>query len=255
MWFFFSFWKLSCKRMFWSRHVRERVMFGKSINGTPQTVRGCSCIVVSCNTLLVFTSKTETRQRTSCGIPADFCQSGGAVQFLLDWAAATDLYLMFAIGLNCWYLDNKEWCHSQRTTSKQKQWPWGRRLLVLMSCLSAVKVKPPGNRTATELVRWKKFWHGHPSNTGRAEWLKEKYYFYTLVKSFCDRKQTGPLLGNNCSTPLWSRSVQHLECSPFWSGKMLFSKKALDGTCDVLNSCLGSLLDKVCVCGGGCNKY
>lgn len=37
--------------------------------------------------------------------------------------------------------------------SPQKQWSWGRRLLVLVSCLSAVKVKPPD----TELVRWKKF--------------------------------------------------------------------------------------------------
>lgn len=61
-------WKRSCERMFYgSRHVRVCMMFcwnrrlrgcmafRKSINRTPQTLRGCSCIAMSGSTLLVFT--------------------------------------------------------------------------------------------------------------------------------------------------------------------------------------------------------
>jgi hypothetical protein len=37
----------------------------------------------------------------------------------MDKAAATDSCLMFDIGLDCWYPDDKEWDYPQRTTSKQ----------------------------------------------------------------------------------------------------------------------------------------
>ena len=47
------------------------------------------------------------------------CKSNGALQFLLDCAMATDSCLVFAIGLDCCYLDNEELNHPQRTTSNQ----------------------------------------------------------------------------------------------------------------------------------------
>lgn len=46
-------------------------MFGESINGTPQTMRGCSCIIThfaGLTSSMVFTLQRKTCQRTSCGI-------------------------------------------------------------------------------------------------------------------------------------------------------------------------------------------
>jgi hypothetical protein len=40
-----------------------------------------------------------------------------------NWTAAADSYLVFATGLNCWYLDNEDWTLRQRTISKQVYLP------------------------------------------------------------------------------------------------------------------------------------
>ena len=49
-------WKLSCETIFcWSKYPWGGcMMFEKSINGTPQTVKGRSCIGTRCSALLVF---------------------------------------------------------------------------------------------------------------------------------------------------------------------------------------------------------
>lgn len=49
----------------------------------------------------------------------DSCWFDRALWFLLDRATATDLCLVFATRLDCWYPDNEEWNHSQWPTSKQ----------------------------------------------------------------------------------------------------------------------------------------
>lgn len=52
-------------------------MVRENINGTPQTVRGCSCIAVPCNaSSLVFVCLSHLREKHAkellCGIAAEF---------------------------------------------------------------------------------------------------------------------------------------------------------------------------------------
>ena len=108
------FWKLSCERMLcWSRQVRGHLMLcwsgclrgsmllRKNINKIPQRVRGYSCVAMPCSALLVFAGHGSPTSVDSC----PFCV---ALWFLLDIAATTDSCLVFAIGLDCWYPDNKD---------------------------------------------------------------------------------------------------------------------------------------------------
>jgi len=128
-------WKRSCNVLLKQTLEREHVMFTKSINTTPQTMRERSCIGSPCNALMVFTDlclswlhwEKHTRERLLVfwlllAASSDSCQFGRALQFLSDQAAATDLCLVFAewtgqlllacvwcFGLHCWYPDNKDW--------------------------------------------------------------------------------------------------------------------------------------------------
>jgi hypothetical protein len=85
-----------------NRHLRGRLMFRKNINGTPQTIGGCSRIATPYNASLVFTGlRCSLLYRQKCAkevlvvfqpersASADLCPFGGALLFLLDGAAAT----------------------------------------------------------------------------------------------------------------------------------------------------------------------
>ena len=49
---------------------------------------------------------------------SDSCQVGRTLQFLLDGVTATDLCLVFVIGLDYWYQNNEDW-NCPKATSKQ----------------------------------------------------------------------------------------------------------------------------------------
>jgi hypothetical protein len=79
----------------------------------------------------------------------DSWKSGRASWFLLDGHVATDLCLVFAawtglpqliclwwFGLDCWYPDNEDWNHSQRTNSEQVHYPY-----VLLNFLYTISSK------------------------------------------------------------------------------------------------------------------
>lgn len=51
-------------------------------------------------------------------VSADLCWLTGTLKFLLDHADATDTHSMFAIELDCWYLDNEGWNRPHRTTKQ-----------------------------------------------------------------------------------------------------------------------------------------
>jgi hypothetical protein len=40
-----------------------------------------------------------------------------------DWIATADSYVVFAMGLDCWYPDNKDWTCPQGNISKQVYFP------------------------------------------------------------------------------------------------------------------------------------
>ena len=96
-------------------------MFRKNINGTSQTMRGCSCSAShATNTWLLHWSSlvfagscwsSLHRQKDTkellmvswliLGASADLCRFGGALKFLLDGAATTNLCLVFTVELDC----------------------------------------------------------------------------------------------------------------------------------------------------------
>ena len=154
---------------YWIRHLRRCLMFRKNKNKTPQTVKECSCIgslqhisglfpvLLNRFTLQCFaglywsslvTSWREVCLVESCLLLATsiyLCQFGRALWFLLDQTTVTDSCLGFAdwsglllliqvrcFELDCWYPDNKNWNHPQRTTSNQVH--MSLVLLTIFSC-------------------------------------------------------------------------------------------------------------------------
>ena len=100
-------------------------------------------LTLQCWALLVVTTLEETCQRMSGEVPAALAPSAASSQLESlgvssglncscwsvcsvcpeNWTAAADSYLVFATGLNCWYLDNEDWTLRQRTISKQVYLP------------------------------------------------------------------------------------------------------------------------------------
>ena len=114
----------------WSGLLRETMMFGKSINGTPRIVKGCSCITscaashwpslaVQCFAGLRWSSPHREKHteellmvlRLTLATSADSCFFGRALRSLLDLVTTTDLCLVFAIEQDYWYPVNKEGNH------------------------------------------------------------------------------------------------------------------------------------------------
>ena len=123
----------------WSGCLIRCAMFRKNINKTPKTVKEYSCIAISCNALLVFTdlqlpcstllnisshakllwSLLVFNFKEKCTSEhmifplildnsADLTWFDSSLRFLLDWDAATNSCLVFALGMNCRYSDNED---------------------------------------------------------------------------------------------------------------------------------------------------
>jgi hypothetical protein len=135
-------WKLSCKRMLcWSRHVRDgfseadacmwyleraqpyrektlALLHCKTLHWSSLALQCLTDLCCPCNASLVFAGIHFLERNAPknyygflmiLAASVDSWGLDGALWFLLDWPAATDLCFMFAIGMDCWDPDNEDW--------------------------------------------------------------------------------------------------------------------------------------------------